>query len=199
MREFATSLVDALVELGPWGLFLLAFVDSSFVPLPQAVDALVVAGAIAAPNTAYSGAALAVAGSLVGSLVLYALARAGGRFVIERRVSVKLLEGMRQRIERYGAFVLFPPTMIPIPLPMAPFVLAAGMFRMNLYHFSAVIVFARLVRYMGEAFIALRYGDATLEILRERTATAILIALVLAAVFYAVHRLSVVRLSRNGR
>ena len=185
-----TNLASWLTTLGPYGLFLLSFLDSAMIPMPQGVDALLIAQAIADPASAYLGAGLAVLGSLAGSLILYFVARRGGRAVLERKTSAAGIDKMRRRIEKFDALVLLPPTMIPLPLPMKIFVMAAGVFEMKLPRFIAVILFARIVRYFGEAFIAIRYREETTAFLKEHVLAGVLLGVVLIAVCYAVHRWS---------
>lgn len=197
LRKIGDWLAQSVVNFGPWGLFLVSFGDSAFVPLPQGVDALIIAQSIASPSTAYWGAALAVLGSLLGSLVLYWMARRGGRFMLERKVSAQGIDRMQRQIAQYDALVLLPPTMIPLPLPMKLFVIAAGVFQMKVKRFIAVIVFARSVRYFGEAHLAVRYGERTTAVLRENALLAGGGALALILLFYVVHRWSSRRVSRG--
>ncbi len=190
MKRIQEWLAGVAATLGPWGIFLVALGDSAFVPLPQGVDALLITQAIAAPSTAYLAAGLAVAGSLLGSLILYGVARRGGRLMLEKKASSTGIAKMQHQIEKYGALVLLLPTMIPLPLPMKLFVIAAGVFQMKVSRFIAVIVVARCVRYFGEAFVALRYGEQTTMFLKENTLLAVGLALALVAAFYLVHRWS---------
>ena len=62
MKQIQAWLAGVAATLGPWGILLVALVDSAFIPLPQGVDALLIAQAIAAPSTAYVAAGLAVIG-----------------------------------------------------------------------------------------------------------------------------------------
>ena len=183
-----TNLASWLTTLGPYGLLLLSFLDSAMIPMPQGVDALLIAQAIAEPSNAYIGAGLAALGSLAGSLVLYSVARRGGRAVLERKASTAGVDKIRRQIEKFDALVLLLPTMIPLPLPMKPFVMAAGVFEMKLPRFISVILFARIVRYFGEAYIAIRYREETTAFLKENALTSVLLGVVLIVVFYGVHR-----------
>ena len=195
LQDLGERLVQTATAMGPPGLFLVALGDSAFVPLPQGVDALIIAQSIAAPSTAYLGAALAVLGSLVGSLILYTMARRVGRAMLEKKVKAGGIERMRRQIEKYDALVLLLPTMIPLPLPMKLFVIGAGVFQMNMARFITVIVLARCVRYFGEAFVALRYGEQTTHFLKENVLLGVMIVIVLLAVFYAVQRWSTSKVS----
>ena len=187
-----------LTALGPLGVFLISLMDSVAVPMPQGVDALLIAQAIAAPETAYRGAALAVVGSALGSLILFYTARRAGRAMLEKKASKTGIDKMHQQIDQFGALVLLIPTMVPLPLPMKLFVIAGGVFQMKVGQFLAVIVFARCVRYFGEAFVALRYGDQTAHFLKENAVAAVIGAVLLIGVFYGVNRWSTRRVSEGS-
>ena len=183
------------IALGPWGIFLVSLSDSALIPMPQGVDALLIAQAVASPSSAYFAAALAVLGSLLGSLILYGLARRGGQVMLEKKASKRGVENMRRQVEEYGALVLFLPTAIPLPLPMKLFVLAAGVFQMPLLSFGGVLVVARSIRYFGEAYVAVRYGDRATTFLKENALLGLGIAVFVVALFFAVHHWSTRRLS----
>lgn len=55
--------------------------DSAGIPIPAAVDALLMVLAANAPGTAYVAAAMAVVGSVAGSLFLFFVARKGERSI----------------------------------------------------------------------------------------------------------------------
>ena len=195
MGQFGERLAAAAVVLGPWGIFLAALADNAFIPFPQGVDALLVAQALAAPSTVYLAAGLGVAGSLIGSVVLYFLARKAGAAMLRKRVSEAGMRRMQQTIEEYGAAALIPPAAIPLPLPMKPVVLAAGIFQMPLGPFCAAIVFARVLRYFGVAYLTLRFGGDALAFAEEHALAAALLCVALTAAFYCVNRWSNSRLS----
>jgi membrane protein YqaA with SNARE-associated domain len=192
LKEFARW----ATALGPWGIFLVALSDSALIPMPQGVDALLIAQSVAAPSSAYFAAALAVLGSLLGSLILYWLARRGGRIMLEKKASQSGIEKMRRQVEEYGAMVLFLPTAIPLPLPMKLFVIAAGVFQMRLLPFCLVLVVARSIRYFGEAYVAVRYGEQATVFLKENALLGLGIAAILVALLFGVHRWSTGRLNR---
>lgn len=79
--------------------------------------------------------------------------------------------------------MLLLPTALPLPLPMRPLVIAAGLFRMNLGRFIGVIAFARGVRYLGIAFLTVHYGESGLAFLEQHALTGLLVAAASAAVF----------------
>lgn len=73
------TLSEALIRFGPAGILLLALLDSSGVPLPAAMDFLLMFVAFKSPDRAYFAAGMAVLGSLGGNLTLFLLSRQGAR------------------------------------------------------------------------------------------------------------------------
>ena len=73
-----------MASWGPWGVLLLAVLDSGGIPIVGGVDALVVAVAAIDHSQAYWAAAAAIAGSVGGSLFLFFLARKGGEVYLHR-------------------------------------------------------------------------------------------------------------------
>jgi membrane protein YqaA with SNARE-associated domain len=190
MKQFGAWLAASVSTLGPWGIFWVALGDSAFVPMPQGVDALLIAQSIAAPSTAWLAASLAVAGSTLGSSILYAIARRGGRSLLAKRMTPEGFAKLERRTREYGALALIPSMTIPLPLPTKLFVLAAGAFQMSPWSFVAATAFGRSVRYFGEAALALRYREETTAFLKDNALTAAGIALALIVVFLAINRWS---------
>jgi membrane protein DedA with SNARE-associated domain len=91
----------------------------------------------------------------------------------------------RQWFERYGLITVFIPALVPIPLPMKPFVVSAGVLRTNLGQFLVAVVVARMLRYFGEAFLAVRMGEDAQGFLMRNGWTLTAVALALAFVLFA--------------
>lgn len=177
-----------LLAWGAPGLFLLALVDSGLVPIPQGVDLLLFAQVVAEPRLALLLAALATTGSLLGCLLLYTLSRQGGEAALKKRTSPERIASIRNQIERHQALSLVLPTMIPLPVPTKLFVIAAGVFQVRLSRFTLAVLFGRLVRYFGIAFLAQRYGEQTWTFLGQHALVASLAAVCLLGLFYAISR-----------
>lgn len=180
----------AAAFLGPWGVFLIALADSAFIPMPQGVDALLLAQAIATPEYAYWAAGLGSLGSLIGSVTLYFIARRAGQAMLRKRISEHGIERLSELVGQWGAAALIPVTMIPLPLPMKPVVLAAGIFQMPLGWFCLAVGFSRVVRYFGVVFLGIRYGDRAMQLAAEHIYLVVILCALLIAVFVSVHRLS---------
>ena len=149
-------ITSALVAYGPWGIFLVGFVDSIGVPLPAAMDALIILIAVKAPQRAYVAAAMGVLGSIGGNIALFEM----GRFGVRRFVRESRKEGrLHEWFHRYGLITVFIPATVPIlPLPLKFFVVSAGVLRMPRAKFFMVIVVSRVLRYFGDAFLGVKLG-----------------------------------------
>ena len=81
--------------LGPFGIFLAAFLDSSVLSLPEINDLLVVASAAVHADTAWIPVILATLGSLAGCTVLFWLGRRGGDAFLSRRFGAERPDARR--------------------------------------------------------------------------------------------------------
>jgi membrane protein DedA with SNARE-associated domain len=157
------KITAVLVAFGPLGVFLLSVADSLGVPLPAALDVLLISvGAASAhdPSRAYVTAFLAVIGSVAGNAALFLAARHGARWIAKREPPPGSRQRFRQWFQRYGLLTVFIPAVTPvIPLPLKVFVISAGALRASFGEFLVVIVLARAVRYGGEAYLGIQLGE----------------------------------------
>ena len=161
MKKF----IATLKAWGPLGVFLIAILDSAGIPAVGGVDGLVILFAVQAPDSAYFVAVLATFGSVVGSLILFYLARRGGEAYFERHAQTRLGARMKRWFLEYGLLTVFVPALVPIPLPMKLFVIASGAFDVNVFAFVAVLIAARIPRYFALAWLGKRLGRQTLPYL----------------------------------
>ena len=161
------SIADALIAYGPLGVFLIGFIDSMGVPLPAALDLLLIGVAVETPERAYFAAFLAVVGSAGGNLTLFLLARSGGRRFI--KVEPDPDKGrFRRWVARYGLLTIFIPAVTPfVPLPLKVFVVSAGAMHTSPGRFLFVILMARLIRYYGIAYLGVRLGLSAGDFLKQ--------------------------------
>lgn len=160
------ALTQKLISWGPAGVFLLAVLDSAGLPLPGGVDALLVAVAVLRPESAYWSAALAIAGSIIGALILFYVARRGGQKYLERHATTGRALRMRQWYREYGLLTVFVPALVPIPLPLKVFVICAGALDIGLLPFTLIIAAARIPRYLALAYLGASLGSGAMDYLR---------------------------------
>ena len=153
------KLTAALVAFGPWGMLPLSFLDSVGIPVAGVLDALLIFLAVEDPARAYMSAALAVAGSTAGNMVLFYMARRGASRFLEQSSRPGRARRFRNWFQRYGLATVFVPALVPIPLPLKAFVFSAGALGTRAGPFLAVTVLARIVRYFGEAWLGVTLRD----------------------------------------
>ena len=153
-------------SLGGPGLFLVAFLDSSFLSLPEINDVLVVLMVTRNEELMPYYAAMATLGSITGCLVLYGLGRKGGEAILQKRFSGPRVEKATGLFRRFGVLAIIVPALLPPPAPFKVFVLLSGVTRMPWPRFCGAVAVGRGVRYFGEGLLAVRYGDEAVELLR---------------------------------
>lgn len=172
-----------LVAIGPWGLLLLAILDSSGLPLPNGLDAYLIFLCVKDPSRAYWYAGISVAGSTIGNLALFLVARRGGRRFMERTEPGRG-ERFRRWFQRFGLVTVFVPALMPIPMPLKFFVISAGALRTPLAAFLIVILQARFPRYFGEAWLGIRLGQGSTVFLTQHVWHFVLAAIALFVLLY---------------
>ena len=166
------SWVQGFAEsLGGPGLFIIAFLDSSFLSFPEVCDALVVLLTVRHSERMIFYALTTTLGSIGGCLALYSVGRKGGEAFLKKRFNERHIERAMNAFRRYGMLAIIVPSLLPPPMPFKIFVLAAGVARMRPIEFMVAVAIGRSVRYFGEGVLALLYGDAALAFLEEHAHT----------------------------
>ena len=168
MQSFIKWVYGLALSLGGPGLFAVAFLDSSFISLPQINDLLVVLMVVRNKTLMPYYAAMATAGSVVGCYVLYLIAERGGEAFLAKRLKAGHTERALALYRRRGVLALMVPAILPPPAPFKLFVLMAGVAEIRPLTFVASIAAARGLRYLVLGALAVRYGDAALELMRTR-------------------------------
>jgi membrane protein YqaA with SNARE-associated domain len=167
VQSFISWIYGFAVALGGPGLFVVAFLDSSFVSLPQINDILVVLMVTEHKAWMPYYAAMATLGSVAGCYVIYYLAKKGGEAFIRRRLSEAHLQRALSLYRKHGLLALMIPALLPPPAPFKLFVLAAGVAAVRPVSFVVAIAVARGIRYLALGILAIYYGDAALDLMRQ--------------------------------
>ncbi len=164
--KWLTRLSEYLITYGAFGLFMVALLDSTFVPLPSSADALMLLLSTTNPSWMLLYAFMATAGSALGCLILYLISRRAGARALNRFSEVKRAK-VKNWIERYDMFAVLAATLMPPPFPFKIFVVSAGVFRFSLLRFMLAIIVGRGFRFLLEGYFAVRYGAQAKEILAK--------------------------------
>src|SRR5437762_13290786 len=144
MGRFAGRLQALALSLGAPGLFIIAFLDSSFLSLPEINDLLLVWMVTRHKSRLVLYVMSAVTGSLTGCLVLYFLGRKGGEALIRRRFKSETVDRALATFQRFGVMTVLIPSLLPPPAPFKIFVLLAGVAGISASRFAAAITIGRL-------------------------------------------------------
>lgn len=178
-----------LPAFGGVGIFLAAFVDSSFLPLPLVTDLLLMDLSSRHPLRMAYYAAMATLGSLGGCIWIYWIARKGGQAYYERTHS-RPPGRVRRLIRDYPTASVFLPAVAPFPVPFKPFVIAQGVFQVPFITFVVWTFVGRGALFFLEAGLGARYGMAARQFLLRQKWASVAIAAALIGIFFAVRRLS---------
>jgi len=158
-------------SLGGPGLFIIAFLDSSFLSFPEVCDALVVLLTIRHGERMVYYALVTTLGSISGCYALYTVGRKGGEAFLRRRFKAGHVDRAMVLFRRYGMLAIIVPSLLPPPMPFKIFVLASGVARVRPVEFLLAVSIGRGIRYFGEGLLALWYGERALTFLRENAHT----------------------------
>jgi membrane protein YqaA with SNARE-associated domain len=158
--KIAATLEAFLLPFGAWGLMAIAFFDSAFLPLPTAIDVWVITLSIRNPSAIWLYGLVATVGSVLGCLVLYHLARAGGHAAAERKIGAERLLRIRNWFERHEFLTVVVPSLMPPPTPFKAFIITAGVSQVHLGKFVIALTIGRGIRYFGMAILAVKYGPS---------------------------------------
>ena len=167
MKGFLAKLQAVAITLGGPGLFIIGFLDSSFLSFPEVNDILVVTMVMEHPHRLFYYAMMSTLGSVCGCLALYYVARKGGEAFLRKRFKAHHVERGLRLFQKYGLLVVIVPALLPPPAPFKIFVLMAGVAAVPVVQFVAAVFIARFIRYFGEGLLARIYGERALSFIHD--------------------------------
>lgn len=167
MHRFVAWVQASAIAFGGPGLFVIAFLDSSFLSFPEVVDLLIIWLVTAHKGRVLYYALLPTLGSVAGCFALYMVGRKGGEAFLRRRFSAENVDRSLAIFRRHGLLAVAVPSLMPPPVPFKPFVLAAGVAGVRPVDFLIAVTVGRGIRYFGEAFLAFYYGERAAQFIRD--------------------------------
>ena len=151
------------MHLGGVGLFFLAIVDSSMVPIPlpgstDLILLLLSAFRSSSISSPIEFACCAFAGSIVGGYLAWGAGKKGGEAALERLGKGKFVKRVQGWVKRNGMLSVGIAAVQPPPIPLMPFTLAAGALGLSLARFLIAYTIGRAIRYGVIAWLGYRYG-----------------------------------------
>ena len=199
MSELVGRIRGLALALGGPGLLLVAFLDSSFLPLPGITDVLLVVTVTRNPSAMLWYVVMTVAGSVAGCLALHYLGRKGGEALVRRKFTGEKIERAMAALQRNGVMAVLVPCLLPPPAPFKIFILLAGVVGISAGRLAIAIAIGRGVRYLTLGFLAVKYGERAMAYMSEHGTAASLQALGLLAAGFGAYLLWRKAQARNGR
>ena len=187
LSSWKKKIVAFAGTLGAPGLFLISFLDSSVLTFPVINDLLLIELSIEHPARMPLYAFMAAAGSVLGCVLLYFIARKGGEALFHRKAG-KRAAVIRHWVEQNGFIGMLMAALLPPPTPFKIFVFAAGVFEVPLWSFTAAISLARAIRYFGMGYLAIRYGNDALPFLKDHKLEASVVIVLFVLLSYLISR-----------
>jgi membrane protein YqaA with SNARE-associated domain len=149
----------AALTFGPIGIFFVSIVDSSFVPLPipGITDIMLIIMSARHQNIPLL-VVLSTAGSFLGGLFSYQVGQRGGMAFLQKHVPQRIFRRVCRWMEDHAILSVALPAILPPPMPLSPFVLAAGALQMSRKKFLTAFTASRAARHIIAAWLGMYYG-----------------------------------------
>jgi membrane protein YqaA with SNARE-associated domain len=158
-RPARSPFVHMLLSFGLIGVLPVSIVDSSFVPLPLPgiTDIMIIIMAAQHENVILL-VLLATAGSALGGYFSHLVGQRGGMAFLEKRIPPRTFKRICEWMENHAILSVALPAILPPPMPLSPFVLAAGALKMSQKKFLTTFTISRAARHTIAAWLGIHYG-----------------------------------------
>jgi membrane protein YqaA with SNARE-associated domain len=172
MKNWLKSLYNWIMEWantkwGAWALFICAFADASFLPLPTPM--FFIALTLLNISKAYKYALFGTLGTLAGAIIGYTIGHFAwldaneeftgfARFVFENvpGITVAMYQNIHMQFTKWGLGILFIAPFIPVPYKL--FSISSGVFDMNILIFSLGTLIGQGLRFYLLSFLIIKIG-----------------------------------------
>jgi membrane protein YqaA with SNARE-associated domain len=169
IMEALTTFSHWLSAYGALGMFIIAFLDSTFVPIPSGPDILLIKLAVDNYQFPFKIVQLVLAssiGSTIGCTLLYLIARRGGEKVLQK-ISIEKRNRVQSLLGRYDVLTLIVVSILPPPFPFKPFILCAAVFNFKLHRFIFGLLIGRTLRFGVLGSLAFYFGESAKDLIAK--------------------------------
>jgi membrane protein YqaA with SNARE-associated domain len=163
MSELMHDMEQWLLEFGIFGLFLVAFTESSFFPIPP--DVLLIPLSLAQPEKALWFAFLTTVASVLGALLGWYIGKKLGRPILRYIISEERIEKVEEYFQKYGAMAIVIAGFTPIPYKV--FTIFSGISNVKIRTLLFWSFIGRGARFFLEGFIILTLGAQAKPFIEE--------------------------------
>jgi membrane protein DedA with SNARE-associated domain len=119
-------------------------------------------------------------GSALGGYFSHQVGQRGGMAFLEKRIPPRIFRRVCEWMENHAILSVALPAILPPPMPLSPFVLAAGALKMSRKKFMIAFTISRAARHTVAAWLGIHYGRHIIRLwngLSAKYATPFLIVL----------------------
>lgn len=148
-----------VVHLGAPGVLIVSFLDASIIPLaiPGSTDLLLL-WLISHGSSPWLMVPCAWVASVAGAWTTWRIGKKGGEAAFNRYVPSRIKKRVHGWTQRHPLLMVFLPAILPPPIPLWPFLLAAGALGATWKRFLTAFGSGRALRYGLEGWLAVAYG-----------------------------------------
>lgn len=160
--ELLQPVLDWCTALGEWGIFSLAFAESSFFPIPP--DFLYIPMILNGHPHPYFLALVTSIGSVLGAIFGYYLGKYAGRGFINKLFGAKadpLITKAEKFFEKYGSVAVLLAAFTPLPFKV--FTVTGGLANMPLIPFILYSIIGRAGRFFAVTYLLVNFGEVIME------------------------------------
>jgi membrane protein YqaA with SNARE-associated domain len=148
-----------VTHLGALGLFSVAVLDSSVLPLPLPGSTdLLLLWLVSHRGEPWLLFATATIGSILGGYTCWSSGKRGGHAALQRYSQSPFWTRLSDWAKEHSFLSVFLPALLPPPVPLLPFLIAAGALGVSRQRFVLALSAARSVRYGLITWLAATYG-----------------------------------------
>jgi len=172
MNRFVHCIYDKILELSArptamFWLFVVAFAESSFFPIPP--DIMIIPMVLAMPQKAWKIAGVSLVASVVGGYFGYAIGMFGYEMIAKPLIAfygyTQAFEEFSHYYHEWGAGIVFIAGLTPFPYKVIT--ITSGVLGLNLWVFGMASVLSRGIRFYFIAFLLKKYGAPMKEFIEK--------------------------------
>jgi len=182
--NFIEGTKDFFIQNGALGLFILAFTEASFFPIPP--DIVLLPLSILAPKKALYYAIITSIASILGGVFGYYIGIRAGRPLLLRFIKEENIQKIEAMFSKYGGWAVGVAGFTPIPYKV--FTIASGVFHMNFSIFVLATVLSRSARFFIEGIVVMALGERALIYINKFLGPGSFIIAGVAVIFYLIFK-----------
>lgn len=175
---------ETFLPFGEFGLFLVAFMESSFFPVPP--DLILIPLVLLNPQLALWYALVCLAGSVMGAVFGYYIGFRGGRPVLNKLVSESKILHVENYFKKYGVAAVGIAALTPIPYKI--FTITAGVMKLDLKKFVLVSILGRGGRFFPLAIVLMLYGESIMGLLIQYFEMFLVAVVIVAVILWMLYK-----------